>query len=83
MFLLVSWGSLISVCFEESKVLAWALLIQPGPVSCLCVCHSNAPGVPSEGEIYRVSQKCGNLFVSGENWLWFGLRLKSNHTVLM
>lgn len=53
------------------------------PVSCLCVCHSNTLGVPSEGEMYRVSQKCGNLFVSGENWLWFGLRLKSNHTALM
>lgn len=64
-------------------MLAWALLVQSGFVSCLSVCRSNTLGVHSEGEIYVVSQKCGNLFVSEENWLWFGLRLKSNHTVLM
>lgn len=76
LFLLLSWGSLISVCFQESKVLAWALLVHSGPVNCLCVCHSNTLGVPSEGKMYRVSQECGNLFMSGENWLWFELSVQ-------
>lgn len=57
LLLLMSWSSLISVYFEESKVLAWALLVQSRPVSCLCVCHSNTLGIPSEGEMYRVSSR--------------------------
>lgn len=42
------------------------------------MCASNTLGLPSEGEMYRVSSKNVEIcHVPRENLLWFGLRLES------